>query len=132
LGVLNFPGPEKLFLLFVIALIVLGPTRLPAAARTVGTWVGKLRKLASQFQEEVHGALSDPKDALTAAVGTLRSEMGDLRSQLTSSAGFDTTAASPPPSAPPVSNESPALVPHATAASGMPWLPPVPDDPSLN
>ena len=129
---LNFPGPEKLFILFVIALIVLGPTRLPGAARTVGKWVGQLRRLASQFQDEVHGALSDPKDALTAAVGTLRSEIGDLRSQLTGAAGVDATTASAATSAPAMSNESPVLVPPAMASSGMPWLPPVPDDPSLN
>jgi len=130
--VLNFPSPEKLFILFVIALIVLGPTRLPGAARTVGKWVGQLRRLASQFQEEVGGALSDPKDALTAAVGTLRSELGDLRSQLTSPNGSDAAGASPSTSASPPSNESPVLVPHAAPSSGMPWLPPVPDDPSLN
>ncbi|MDP9072575.1 MAG: twin-arginine translocase subunit TatB, partial [Actinomycetota bacterium] len=33
---------------------MLGPSRLPSAARTVGQWVGRLRRLAGQFQEEVN------------------------------------------------------------------------------
>ncbi len=36
---LNFPDPTKILLLAVIALVVLGPTRLPGAARTAGKWI---------------------------------------------------------------------------------------------
>ena len=34
-------GPEKLLLLFIIALIVLGPSKLPDAARTLGREIGR-------------------------------------------------------------------------------------------
>ena len=39
-SVLNF-SPEKLFLVGLIALVVLGPNRLPQAARTLGRLVGR-------------------------------------------------------------------------------------------
>jgi sec-independent protein translocase protein TatB len=61
-------GPEKLMLLFLVALIVLGPARLPEAARTVGKVVGELRRLSGDFRSEVRDALFDPvagtRDAL--------------------------------------------------------------------
>lgn len=46
-------GFLELFLCGVIALLVLGPERLPAAARTAGHWIGKARRLTRQFSEEL-------------------------------------------------------------------------------
>jgi sec-independent protein translocase protein TatB len=144
--VLNFPGPEKILMLAVIALVVLGPTRLPGAARTAGKWVAELRKLTSRLQEEMSGALGDPKDAITSAVGDLTKEVGGWRNDVAgfgksmSSAVTAATAIPVPlkpatwtspetyaPSTPSTDSVSSGLV-----SSGLPSLPPVPDDPSLN
>lgn len=143
---LNFPGPEKILLLAIIALVVLGPTRLPAAARTAGKWVAELRKLTSRFQEEVSGALAEPKDALTAAVGDLRNEVGGWRNEMAGLTSSITTSTAPTtwssasngtiqsPSETPAVPSTPVAesVSRATAMPGLPLLPPVPDDPSLN
>ena len=47
----------ELLLIFVIALLILGPKRLPEIANTVGGWVGKARRmtriLKRQLEEEV-------------------------------------------------------------------------------
>jgi sec-independent protein translocase protein TatB len=130
--VINVPGPEKLILLFVIALIVLGPNRLPQAARTLGHFMGELRRMSGSFQDEVKEALADPKDALTAAVGDLRDEFGQLQTHLHGLTGGqdNSAAASAPSGAPP----APATDPPRSMAvgSGQPGLPPAPDDPSLN
>ncbi len=56
---LNVGGGE-LVVILVVALIVLGPTRLPEAARQVGRAVTELRKLSSGFQRELQEALVDP------------------------------------------------------------------------
>jgi len=69
-------GPEKLILLLVLALIVLGPQRLPDAARSLSKAVAELRRLSSSLREEVHGALGEDGDALKEAVGTLREGIG--------------------------------------------------------
>lgn len=41
----------------LIALIVLGPDKLPGAARTVGLWVGKARRVATTIKSEVEREL---------------------------------------------------------------------------
>lgn len=46
-------GFWELSLIFVVALIVLGPERLPRAARTVGLWVGKARQVLSSVKADI-------------------------------------------------------------------------------
>ncbi|WP_097459011.1 Sec-independent protein translocase protein TatB [Mangrovitalea sediminis] len=46
-------GFPELVVCAVIALIVLGPERLPAAARTAGRWVGRARRMVRQFSDEL-------------------------------------------------------------------------------
>lgn len=68
---LNF-SPEKLFLVGVIALIVLGPNRLPQAARSLGRLVATLRHMSQGFQEEVRTALAEPTEIVNSAVSEFR------------------------------------------------------------
>ena len=46
-------GFLEIFICGVIALLVLGPERLPGAARAAGHWVGKARRMTRQFSEEL-------------------------------------------------------------------------------
>jgi len=46
-------GFLELVIVGIIALLVLGPERLPVAARTVGKWVGRARRMTSQFTKEI-------------------------------------------------------------------------------
>ena len=46
-------GFWEISLILVLALIVLGPERLPQAARTVGQWVGKARRYIEGVKSEV-------------------------------------------------------------------------------
>lgn len=46
-------GFIELVICAVIALLVLGPERLPSAARTAGRWVGGARRMVSQFTSEL-------------------------------------------------------------------------------
>ena len=45
-------GPEELILVLIVALLVLGPERLPRVARDVGKVVGDLRRTSDEFREE--------------------------------------------------------------------------------
>ena len=58
----NVGGPEVLVIL-VLALIVLGPQRLPEAARQIGKFMGELRRMSSGFQQELRSAIDDPLEA---------------------------------------------------------------------
>ena len=51
----NIGGGEFL-VIALIALIVLGPQRLPEAARQVGKAMGELRRISSGFQNELKSA----------------------------------------------------------------------------
>lgn len=46
-------GFLELVLCAVIALVVLGPERLPVAARAAGRWIGNARRLVNQFSSEL-------------------------------------------------------------------------------
>jgi sec-independent protein translocase protein TatB len=52
-------GGGELLVIALVALIVLGPQRLPEAARTVGKVVGEIRRLSSGFQREIRDAFED-------------------------------------------------------------------------
>jgi Tat protein translocase TatB subunit len=59
--VLNVGTPELLVILLV-ALIVLGPEKLPEVARQVGKVVGELRRMSAGFQAEMRDAIKEPLD----------------------------------------------------------------------
>ena len=46
-------GFWELLLIGVVALLVVGPERLPGLARTVGVWVGKARRLVNSVKADI-------------------------------------------------------------------------------
>ena len=46
-------GFWELALILVVALLVVGPERLPKLARSVGLWVGKARKIVSSVKADI-------------------------------------------------------------------------------
>ena len=59
---LNIGGWEVL-IIFLVALLVLGPERLPDAAKQVGRVMSEFRKISSGFQREMKAAMKDPVKA---------------------------------------------------------------------
>jgi sec-independent protein translocase protein TatB len=114
---LNF-SPERLFVVGLIAMVVLGPSRLPQAARTLGRLVAELRRMSSSFHDEVRGALAEPTEMFNAALGEFRPPPNIGRSVRDA-----ITTTLTPPAAP---------VPSARAPQEFGGLPAAPDDPSLN
>lgn len=51
---ISFP---ELIVVGAIALIVLGPERLPTAARTTGLWLGKIKRTVANVQREITSQL---------------------------------------------------------------------------
>lgn len=53
-------GTMELLLILVVGLLVLGPTKLPEAARQVGRALSEVRRLGAGFQAEMRDALQEP------------------------------------------------------------------------
>ena len=94
-------GFGELFLCFVIALIVLGPERLPKVARSVGRWTGQaktyMRNLSSELERETQAA--DLKKKLDEANRMAREQFSLLESQARATASEVKDATTPPPDA---------------------------------
>ena len=60
-------GPAELLVILLVALIVLGPERLPDAARKVGNFIGEIRRMGAGFQAELRDAMTVPTPPATGA-----------------------------------------------------------------
>jgi sec-independent protein translocase protein TatB len=93
-------GWSELLLIGVVALIAIGPKELPGALRTLGQWMSKVRRMASEFQNQFHEAMRE------AELADLKKEVDEMASKAQSYAHFDPIddirkdiekAAGPPP-----------------------------------
>ena len=96
-------GGGELIVILLIALIVLGPQRLPDAARQLGKAMGDLRRLSSGFQNEMKQALETADDPTRVAARRNVLGRGGARAD---DAEADTDAGravrrAPPPTTPP-------------------------------
>ena len=57
-------GTGELVVIFLVALIVLGPSKLPDAARQMGRMAAELRRLSAGFQDEMRAAMQEPTPTL--------------------------------------------------------------------
>ena len=53
----------KLVIIGVVALLVIGPKELPMVLRTVGQWMSKIRRMASEFQGQFQEAMREAEMA---------------------------------------------------------------------
>jgi sec-independent protein translocase protein TatB len=56
-------GWGELIVIGVVALIAIGPKELPTVLRTVGQWMGKIRRMASEFQGQFQEAMREAEFA---------------------------------------------------------------------
>ncbi len=56
-------GWSELVVIGVVALIAIGPKELPGVLRMVGQWMGKARKMASEFQGQFNEAMREAEMA---------------------------------------------------------------------
>ncbi|MCO5129638.1 MAG: Sec-independent protein translocase protein TatB [Xanthobacteraceae bacterium] len=56
-------GWSELVVIGVVALIAIGPKELPGVLRTVGQWMGKVRRMAAEFQGQFNEAMREAEMA---------------------------------------------------------------------
>lgn len=64
-------GVGEILVVLLVALIVLGPEKLPGAARSMGRAMTELRRMSSGFQAELRDALQEPVDGTPAQAARL-------------------------------------------------------------
>jgi sec-independent protein translocase protein TatB len=87
----NLGGGEVLVILF-IALIVLGPNKLPEAARQVGRAVNEIRRISGGFQREMREAMNEPVRMAEEAKSQIMDPFGQGASSAAPSATASPTA----------------------------------------
>jgi Tat protein translocase TatB subunit len=115
-------GFSEILLTSAIALIVLGPERLPKVARQVGNWMGRARVMARQLSEQLEREVNAEELLKTQGKPNVDANVPGT------GAAFDpsyTPAIAPPPATAPAI-EPPAAVapapvkaPHPTSAAAM-------------
>ena len=53
-------GTPELLVILLVALIVLGPNKLPEVARQIGKALGEIRRMGAGFQAEMRDAMQEP------------------------------------------------------------------------
>lgn len=101
-------GFLELLVLGVVGLLVLGPERLPKTARTLGLWVGKIKRTVSGMQREINAQLEaeelrqklkEQQTKLDESLGRVKRDVESLAEEEAPAQRGDTPAASPPPPA---------------------------------
>ncbi|MBU3702689.1 MAG: twin-arginine translocase TatA/TatE family subunit [Acidimicrobiia bacterium] len=87
-------GGGEIFVILLLALLLLGPDKLPEAARRIGSVVARIRRMTSGFEEEIRSAMD------------LRSVM-DPRSPAPEPDVLGSTSAGPTLSGPPAAVPTP-------------------------
>ena len=78
-------GLEEFIAIIMVALIVLGPERLPIAMRTVGRWVRQLRDMSREFRKEFaeeFAFIQEEMSELRKEANATRSELAEIRREL--------------------------------------------------
>lgn len=77
-------GFSEIFLFGVIALIVLGPEKLPQAARSAGQWYAKLRRTVSTIQSEIEAELdlAETRQQMQDELAKIRQTEADMRREM--------------------------------------------------
>jgi sec-independent protein translocase protein TatB len=118
--VFNVTGGELLIIL-VIALVVLGPEKLPEMIRKVGRVYGELRRMSSGFQEELRGVLDEPLREVRETVDMARTGFSTAAAETEAApaSGATTTAVEMAPAQP--ADATPPPGGTARAASSDAW-----------
>jgi len=110
-------GWGKIIIIAVIALVVIGPKELPAVLRTVGQWMGKIRRMAAEFQSQFQEAMREAEMAdLKKSIDTITDATRGIGS------GFDPLSSVSKDIESSFADKPPASSP-APAAAGEPAVP---------
>lgn len=128
----------ELALVFIIALVVLGPERLPKAARSVGHWMGRARAAFNHLKNELDREVvnQEMQDMFRQKADSLRKEVEQMNRSLNENLLEQNPAKAEPhktetgsapqpaePAAEPPAGQAAELVKHETGSAPQPPQP---------
>ena len=123
---------SELLLVGLVALLVLGPERLPGAARTAGLWIGRLKRSFNAIKQEVEreiGADEIRRQLHNEHILSLEQEARKILSPVQEPA--KPVEPVPENSFAPASDTAPVAPPAPTEPAPAPVASPAPHDPTL-
>jgi sec-independent protein translocase protein TatB len=116
-------GWTELLVIGVVALIAIGPKELPGALRSLGHWMGKIRRMASEFQGQFNEAMREAEvadiqkqiDSMTEGLDPIES----LRKEVDAAIGDNPATPDPAPSAATASASEAVPPPEAQATTAV-------------
>ena len=126
-------GFSEILVIGVVALIVIGPERLPKVARTLGHMFGRLQRYVNEvkadinremeldelrkLQSEVQSAAHDIEHSVTQAAHQMEDGVRSVEAEVNQAAVMTTAASPQPTTAQPADGATPAEPPHAADGS---------------
>jgi len=126
-------GFSEIVVIGVVALVVIGPERLPKTARTLGLLFGRLQRYVNEvkadinremeldelrrLKQEVQGAAQDLKQSVTSAATQFESSVRGVERDLNDAAREAQIAADPNALPPPAAGEPPPAAPPERQAT---------------
>jgi sec-independent protein translocase protein TatB len=124
-------GFSEILLTSAIALVVLGPEKLPKVARQVGHWMGRARAMARQLTDQLEREVSADELMKTTKSQSTRPPMSPDPAPYDTSAYPSSHTPAPPPEVPAPSSTAYSAAPNA-APHGADWHPAPPESNSGN
>ncbi len=135
-------GFSEIVLIAVVALVVLGPERLPKAARTMGLLFGRLQRYVNEvkadisremeldelrkLQSEMQGAARDLQQTVANAASDVATGVRNVERELNEAGAEAVSTATPEPAASPVAA---SIAPVAAEPATLPTTANVPPEP---
>jgi sec-independent protein translocase protein TatB len=129
----NLSGSEIVFLL-LIALIVLGPEKLPEAVRKFGQVYAEIKKMSSGFQSELKTALDEPMREMRETAEAFKNAANfDFKFDADEPAAVSTPGQAPEPdkTSEPIAETIDAATPEPSKAVGEAIIPVADQEPKV-
>lgn len=119
-------GFSEMMVIAVVALVVIGPERLPRVARTLGFWFGRLQRYVNDVKADINREVeledlrkfkSQFEDAASGVENEIRSEVAKAEST------FNSVGADAPSATTPAADEPATAIAAATTEQAAPSAP---------
>jgi sec-independent protein translocase protein TatA len=131
-------GPAEILVILVVALVVLGPKRLPEAGRQIGRFVAEVRHWSSAVQAEIRDVIDLDGEPAPAPMAPQTDQPAATAPPASAPLAQPTPAdLNPPAPTPPAPSQAPTVTPQpaatpqsSTAEWGLPEVAPAPPPPA--